>query len=105
MSWPIQVLQVADPAIIAEALRNKELDKQPLSPAFNYFAGPHGLPTIFSAPSNERWKGVRWDTATNPQLFCWLDMVLSVLSEAWAVVSVVLQSLYNVRVYWHFFTY
>ena len=55
----VQVLQVTDPAIIAEALRSKELDKKPLSKAFQEFAGPHGLPSMFTAPSDERWKGAR----------------------------------------------
>ena len=56
----LQILQVTDPAIIAEALRNKDLDKQPLSQALNYFAGPHSLPTLLTSGSNERWKAVRF---------------------------------------------
>ena len=55
----MQILQVTDPAIIAEALRNKDLDKQPLSKALNYFAGPHSLPTLLTSGSNERWKASR----------------------------------------------
>lgn len=55
----LQILQVADPALIFEALRNKDLDKQPLSNALNYFAGPHSLPTLLTSGSNERWKAVR----------------------------------------------
>ena len=55
----MQILQVTDPAIIAEALRNKDLDKQPLSQALNFFAGPHSLPTLLTSGSNERWKAVR----------------------------------------------
>ncbi len=56
----MQILQVTDPAIIAEALRNKDLDKQPLSKALNYFAGPHSLPTLLTSGSNERWKASRY---------------------------------------------
>ncbi|CAL5222409.1 g4768 [Coccomyxa viridis] len=58
------ILQVTDPAIIAEALRNKDLDKQPLSKALNYFAGPHSLPTLLTSGSNERWKASRKAAAT-----------------------------------------
>ena len=56
----VQVLQVTDPAIIAEALRSKELDKKTVLDALNYFAGPHGLPTLLTAESTERWKVVRY---------------------------------------------
>ncbi len=60
MYLALQILQVTDPAIIAEALRNKDLDKQPLSKALNYFAGPHSLPTLLTSGSNERWKASRY---------------------------------------------
>ena len=55
-----QIIQVTDPAIIAEALRSKELDKRVMSPALNYFAGPHSLPTLLTGVSDERWKAVRY---------------------------------------------
>lgn len=55
----LQILQVTDPAIIAEALRNKDLDKRAVSSALNYFAGPHSLPTLLTSASNESWKAVR----------------------------------------------
>ncbi len=58
--WCMQILQVTDPAIIAEALRSKELDKKTVSDALNYFAGPHALPTLLTAESTERWKVVRY---------------------------------------------
>ncbi|CAL5219591.1 g1454 [Coccomyxa viridis] len=60
----INILQVTDPAIIAEALRSKELDKKTVSDALNYFAGPHALPTLLTAESTERWKVVRKAVAT-----------------------------------------
>ena len=66
-----QVLQVTDPAIIAEALRSKELDKKPLSSAFQEFAGPHGLPSMFTASSNERWKGARCSFVSH----AWRDLL------------------------------
>ena len=55
----VQILQITDPAIIAEALRSKDLDKRPVNEALNYFAGPHALPTLLTNESNARWKGVR----------------------------------------------
>ena len=55
----MQVLQITDPALIAEALRNKDIDKKPVNDALNYFAGPHSLPTLLTSESNARWKGVR----------------------------------------------
>ena len=55
----MQVLQITDPALIAEALRNKDLDKKPVNDALNYFAGPHSLPTLLTSESNARGKGVR----------------------------------------------
>lgn len=58
------VLQITDPALIAEALRNKDLDKKPVNDALNYFAGPHSLPTLLTSESNARWKGVRKATAS-----------------------------------------
>ena len=56
----MQILQVTDPAIIAEALRSKDLDKRTVSNALNYFAGPHALPTLLTNESNERWKASRY---------------------------------------------
>ena len=46
----MQILQVTDPAIIAEALRSKELDKKTVSDALNYFAGRMPCPRC-SQPS------------------------------------------------------
>ena len=59
LSLLMQIIQCTDPAIIFEALRNKDLDKRPLSPALNYFAGPHALPTLLTGVSDEKWKAVR----------------------------------------------
>jgi len=56
----VQILQVADPALIAEALKSKDLDKRPMNAALDYFAGPHSLPTLLTNASNERWKAVRY---------------------------------------------
>ena len=60
LSFLMQIIQCTDPAIIFEALRNKDLDKRPLSPALNYFAGPHALPTLLTGVSDEKWKAVRY---------------------------------------------
>ncbi|EIE20661.1 cytochrome P450 [Coccomyxa subellipsoidea C-169] len=52
-------IQVTDPAIIAEAVRSRELDKKPLAGGgINNFASPKGHYNLLSSPSNERWKAV-----------------------------------------------
>jgi len=61
----MQILQVADPALIAEALRSKDLDKRPMNAALDYFAGPHSLPTLLTNASNERWKAVRYSLTSS----------------------------------------
>jgi hypothetical protein len=52
---------VTDPVLIAEALRSRDLDKasSKVFTGLNKFAGPHGLPMLLTAASDERWKSVR----------------------------------------------
>ena len=70
----MQILQITDPALVAEALRNKDLDKRLLKSelrSHSYMAGPHSLPTLLTSVSNERWKRVRW--VLLPQEDCFQD--------------------------------
>lgn len=56
----MQIIQVTDPALIAEACRSKDLDRtNPGNRALSIFAGPHGYPTLLTGPSDARWKVVR----------------------------------------------
>ena len=55
------MIQVTDPALIAEALRSRDIDKDPRNAGgLNAFASPHNIPMLLTASSNERWKAVRW---------------------------------------------
>ena len=76
----MQILQVTDPAIIAEALRSKDLDKRTVSNALNYFAGPHALPTLLTNESNERWKAVRYLLQPRPFQTCQGDLLQCMMS-------------------------
>ncbi|CAL5225848.1 g8631 [Coccomyxa viridis] len=61
----MQVIQVTDPALIAEASRSKELDRtNPGNRALSIFAGPHGYPTLLTGPSDARWRVVRKSVAS-----------------------------------------
>ena len=56
----MQIIQVTDPALIAEACRSKDLDKtNPGKQAMSNFAGPHGYHTLLTGLSDARWKVVR----------------------------------------------
>ena len=56
----MQIIQVTDPALIAEACRSKDLDKtNPSTQALANFAGPHGYHTLLTSQSNTRWRAVR----------------------------------------------
>lgn len=64
----LQFIQLTDPTLIAEALRSRELDKRRMAGGgLNGFASPHGLDTLLTSPTNERWKAVR---CGNGPLYC-----------------------------------
>ncbi len=63
----MQIIQVTDPALIAEACRSKELDRtNPGNRALSIFAGPHGYPTLLTGPSDARWRVVRYVFICHP---------------------------------------
>ena len=72
----LQFIQVTDPAIIAEALRSRELDKKPLAGGgINNFASPKGYLSLLTSPSNERWKAVRCFSLP----LCWSLLCISLV--------------------------
>ncbi len=74
----LQFIQVTDPAIIAEALRSRELDKKPLAGGgINNFASPKGYLSLLTSPSNERWKAVRCFSSPLSWLFSCISLVIT----------------------------
>ena len=57
----LQLIQLTDPVLIAEAIRSRDMDKAGSLGAsgLNKFSSPHNLPNLLTSTTNERWKAVR----------------------------------------------
>jgi hypothetical protein len=80
----VQIIQVTDPVLIAEALRSRDLDKPSSKVSFglNKLTGPHALPMLLTAASDERWKSVR--CASPPELHMQLIVMEPTMSSVTA---------------------